>query len=133
DPATPDYALVEPSVVKYVYDPRAAAQTLTQLGYARAADGRLRDASGKPLTLEIRSPIQNDVHAKMMASVGDYWQRLGITVEQVSIPIPRMQDREYVTTFPHFHLVETSIDTTVRNVMRFHSSSTPLAENRFYA
>jgi peptide/nickel transport system substrate-binding protein len=133
NPATPDYALVEPSIVKYGYDPRAAAQTLGELGYVKAADGMLRDGSGRVLTLEIRSPVQNDIHAKMMASVGDYWQRLGVTVEQVSIPIPRMQDREYVATFPHFHLVENSIDTTVRNTIRFHSSSTPLLENRFHA
>jgi peptide/nickel transport system substrate-binding protein len=131
-PAIPDYALVEPSILKYTYDPRRAGQSLAELGYTRGPDSLLRDPAGRVLTLEIRSPIQNDIHAKMMASVGDYWQRLGITVEQISIPIPRMQDREYVTTFPSFHLVETSIDTTVRNVMRFHSSSTPLPENRFY-
>jgi peptide/nickel transport system substrate-binding protein len=133
NPATPDYGLVEPAIVKYGYDPRAAAQTLGELGYVKAADGMLHDSSGRVLTLEIRSPVQNDIHAKMMASVADYWQRLGVTVEQVSIPIPRMQDREYVATFPHFHLVENSIDTTVRNTIRFHSSSTPLHENRFAA
>ncbi len=133
NPATPDYALVEPAVVTYAYDPRAAAQTLAELDYTRGADGLLRDSSGRALSLEIRAPIQNDIHAKMMASVADYWQRLGVTVDQVSIPIPRMQDQEYVATFPHFHLVENSIDTTVRNVMRFHSSSTPLPENRFRA
>jgi peptide/nickel transport system substrate-binding protein len=133
NPATPDYNLIEPSVVTYAYDPRAAAQGLTELGYTKGVDGLLRDTAGRPLTLEIRAPIQNDIHAKMMASVADYWTRLGVTVEQVSIPIPRMQDQEYVATYPHFHLVENSIDTTVRNSMRFHSSSTPLPENRFRA
>ncbi len=133
NPATPDYALVEPSVVTYAYDPRIATQTLAEIGYAKGADGPLRDASGRPLILEIRYPIQNDIHAKMTASVADYWQQLGVTMEQVSIPIPRMQDQEYVATYPNFHLVENAIDTTVRNAMRFHSTSTPLPENRFRA
>jgi ABC-type transport system substrate-binding protein len=66
-----------------------------------------------------------------MASVADDWRRLGLVVEQVPIPIPRMQDREYVGAFPGFHLVENGMDTTVRNAMRFHSVSTPLSENRF--
>jgi peptide/nickel transport system substrate-binding protein len=133
NPAVPDYQLVEPSVATFSYDTRTSGQTLVELGYTRGADGMLRDAAGRPLTLEIRYPIQNDIHAKMTAAVADYWQQLGLTVEQTAIPIPRMQDREYVAAFPNFHLVENSIDTTVRNAMRFHSSSTPLPENRFHA
>jgi peptide/nickel transport system substrate-binding protein len=133
NPMTPDYNLVEPSVATYSYDTRTAGQTLTELGYTRGADGMLRDAAGRPLTLEIRYPIQNDIHAKMTAAVADYWQQLGVAIEQVAIPIPRMQDREYVSIFPHFHLVENSIDTTVRNAMRFHTQGTALPENRFHA
>jgi ABC-type transport system substrate-binding protein len=52
-------------------------------------------------------------------------------VEQVPVPIQRMQDREYRAQFPSFELVEIPNSITVRDMLRFHSQQAPLPENRF--
>ena len=127
----PFYNLVEPSIVKYEYDPRAAAQAIEGLGYTKRADGFFSDASGQRLSVSIYSTVQNDIHPKTTAAVADYWQRLGVEVEQVLIPIQRAQDREYRAQFPGFELIENANSISSSDIRRFHSSSTPLPENRF--
>jgi peptide/nickel transport system substrate-binding protein len=132
-PDAPEYRDIESSIVRYPYDPRQAAQLLEGLGYTKGADGLYHDPGGQPLAVEIKFPVQNDIHGKMTAAVADMWQQFGVSVEQTPIPIQRMTDREYVAAYPSFELIEVGLDATVRNVMRFHSSSTPLPENRFTA
>ncbi len=132
-PDVPFYNLVEPSIVKYAYDPQQSAQIMEGLGYAKRPDGFLYDAAGHKLTVEIQIPIQNDIHAKTAAPVADYWQRIGVAVDQVPIPIQRAQDREYRAQFPGFNVVERVNSLAVSEIWRFHSSQIPLAENRFLA
>src|SRR5206468_1190126 len=42
-PNQPDYAGIEPRVMKYDYDPRKAAQMIEELGYRRGSDGMMRE------------------------------------------------------------------------------------------
>src|SRR5438309_5850391 len=51
------YRDVEPSIVKYDYDPRKAAQLIEELGFAKGADGGYRDASGARLTVPLHTTI----------------------------------------------------------------------------
>jgi ABC-type transport system substrate-binding protein len=125
------HEVIEPSVVKYAYDPRQAAQMIEGLGYTKRADGFYYDGSGQKLSVQIYTTVQNDIHPKTTATVADYWQRLGVEVEQVLIPIQRAQDREYRATFPAFELVETTNAITPGDIRRLHSASTPLPENKF--
>ncbi len=131
DPSEPGYSLIEPSVVKYPYDPRQAAQLIEALGYSKRADGFFADASGQPPAVSIWTTVSNALQPKAMTAVADQWQRLGVPVEQVPVPIQRMQDREYRAQFPSFELVENPNGTTMRDMIRFHSSQAPLPENRF--
>jgi peptide/nickel transport system substrate-binding protein len=133
DPTTPLYNLVEPSIVKYEYDPRRAAQIIQGLGYTRRSDGFLYDPSGQKLSVSIQAPVQNDIHLKTIAPVADMWQQLGVAVEQVPVPVQRMTDREYRATFPAFEIVERRNSLTVSEIYRLHSSQTPLPENGFRA
>lgn len=133
DPHVPLYDLVEPSVVKYPYDPREAAQLMEGLGYAKRPDGFLYDSAGHKLVVELRYPTQNDIHAKTTGPVADDWQRLGVAVEQVPIPIQRTLDREYRAQFPGFQLVERVNSLAITDIWRFHSSQVPLPENGFRA
>jgi peptide/nickel transport system substrate-binding protein len=131
DPSEPGYNLIEPSVVKYPYDPRQAAQMIEGLGYSKRADGFFADASGQQPAVSIWTTVSNALQPKAMTAVADQWQRLGVPVEQVPVPIQRMQDREYRAQFPGFELVENPNGTTMRDMIRFHSSQAPLPENGF--
>src|SRR5207247_1610200 len=112
--------VIEPGVVKYGYDPRQAAQLIEGLGYSKHTDGFYYDAGGQKLSVQIYTTVQNDIHPKSTATVADYWQRLGVGVEQVLIPIQRAQDREYRATFPAFELVETTNALTPGDIRRLH-------------
>jgi len=65
-----------------------------------------------------------------MASVAEYWQRIGLGVDQVLVPSARRGDDEYRTTFPGFDIR--------RNPHRpdtlkqyFHSSNAPTPERGY--
>jgi peptide/nickel transport system substrate-binding protein len=130
---TREYGDIESSIVRYPHDARAAAQGLEALGYQKGADGLYQDASGQRLTVSVYTTTQNANHVPATSIVADAWQRLGVTVEQTHIPPQRARDREYRATFPTFELVQTGNSTKVSDVMRYHSTSTPLAENNFTA
>jgi peptide/nickel transport system substrate-binding protein len=130
-PNEPDYNIVEPSVVRYAYDPRQATQLIEGLGYTKRSDGFFADAGGQPPAVSIWTTVSNALQPKAMTAVADQWQRLGVPVEQVPVPIQRMQDREYRAQFPSFELVENPNSITFRDLLRFHSSHAPLPENRY--
>jgi peptide/nickel transport system substrate-binding protein len=128
-PSRPEHAEVDPSIVKYQYDPTRAAQLLEGLGLRKGADGGLRDPAGQPINLEIRTTGSDDIHLKAMTSVADYWRRLGFTVDEVVIPPQRASDREYRATFPSLILGRQL--NGVQDLSWFHSREIPAAENRF--
>jgi ABC-type transport system substrate-binding protein len=130
-PEVPLYDLIEPHVARYTYDPRLAAQMIGVLGYTKRPDGFFYDGAGQRLSVSIWTTVSNALQPKTTAAVADYWQQLGVAVEQVPVPIQRMQDREYRAQFPSFELVENPNTISVRDVRRFHSSRTPLPENRY--
>jgi peptide/nickel transport system substrate-binding protein len=132
-PDTPGYDVVEPSIVKYDYDPRRAAQMIEGLGYTRRADGFLVDGSGSRLQVEVRTTIRAELQPKIVAAVVDYWRASGVDAEQLNIPPQRMTDREFRATFPGFEMPGGTNDVTPEGIMRHHSSATPLPENRFTA
>jgi peptide/nickel transport system substrate-binding protein len=128
-PSEPEYATIQRQIVRYTYDPRAAAQGIETLGYARASDGTWRSANGQRLAVEVRAPVTSPVTEKAMLSVANDWQQLGIVAEPVVVPPQRMQDREYFTTFPGFLLVNQPNELV--DLQRLRSVQTPLPENSF--
>jgi peptide/nickel transport system substrate-binding protein len=125
----PEYRDVEASITRYDYDPRRATQLLEELGYARAADGALRDGAQQRLAIEIRAITGIEINQKAMFSVADYWQQVGVGVESVVVPRARTQDREYVSTFPAFQVNRQG--SSVAFLTNRVSSAAPLAENSF--
>jgi peptide/nickel transport system substrate-binding protein len=124
----PDYQAIEPAVVKYAFDPRAAAQTIEQLGYSRGADGVYRDGSNQRLEVELRATA-GDLNQKTMYGVASYWQRLGLVPETIMIPPQRATDLEYRATFPGFAVQRQGGELTF--LENFHSSQARTRENRF--
>ncbi len=122
----PEYKEVEPSIVKYAYDPRRSAQLLDELGYQRAPDGFYRDPAGQRLSVESRTNAGDDAKEKMLFSSADYWKRVGVDVEVVIVPRQQADDRQYRATYPGFDLVRQPFE-----LERFKSSESPLPENGF--
>jgi ABC-type transport system substrate-binding protein len=131
-PDQPEYPAVESSIVRYEYNPRLASETIEGLGYVRGADGLFAEpGSGQKLSVEISTTVQNDTHLKAMPATADYWKQAGVGVDQVPIPLQRIQDREYRATFPAFTLGLIPMTLGSTDMRRFHSALTALPENRF--
>lgn len=129
-PDEAEYREIDASVVRYDYDPGRAALLLEALGYRRGPEGLLWDGSGSGLSVQIAATQSNDIHLRAMPAVADYWKQVGVPVEQVAIPLQRLQDRPYRVNFPAFTLGLSTIGLTPSEIRRFHSTSTPLTENR---
>ena len=125
-PSNPEYRDIEHRIVRYAFDPRRAAQLVEALGYARGADGMLRDGASQPLRVELRSTPGREVNEKTTVAVADMWRQVGVGVDVVVIPLQRNQDREYRQTRPGFEVVGQPED-----IYRLHSNQVPTPETRF--
>ncbi|HEY3115548.1 MAG TPA: ABC transporter substrate-binding protein, partial [Chloroflexota bacterium] len=130
-PDTPGYEAIEPSIIKYAYDLRLATQMIEGLGYHRASDGFFLDGANQRLQVEVRTTIRAELQPKIVAAVVDYWRQAGVDAQQVNIPVQQMNEREYRATFPAFEMPGGTNDVSPEEIMRLHSSATPLPENRF--
>lgn len=129
-PGQPEYREIEERmVVRYEYDPRRAAQMIEGIGYTKAPDGFYRDSAGQRLSVEARTTVGDDLREKMLLTIVDEWQRVGVATEPVLVPRQLAADLEYRATFPAFELVRQPND--VRGTRSLHSRYTPLPENNF--
>ena len=124
-PGDPEYSAIRSSIVVHEYDPRRAMQLLDQVGLARGPDGTYRDVAGQPLTVQART-TEDDLRQRLLLSLGQYWQAVGVTLDPVVIPGQRTSDREYRASRPGFELTRTPSTPDA-----YRSSEIPLAENRF--
>jgi peptide/nickel transport system substrate-binding protein len=118
-PGQPQFEAIDRSVSKYEYDPRRAVQMIEGLGYTKGSDGLFRDASGQPLSIELRSSTMS-INQKSRLAVGDYWKQIGVDVEHHVYPPARQREQPYRATFPGFQLNRNPVDLDI--VSRFHSS-----------
>ena len=124
-PGTADYPAIEPSIVKYAYDPRAAQQLLDGLGLSKGTDGTYRDSAGQRLSMEIRT-TRDDLRERLLPSIAAAWQQLGIATEPVLIPTQAASDRSYRSTYPAFELTRQPPEP-----QRLYSAEVPTPENNF--
>jgi peptide/nickel transport system substrate-binding protein len=128
-PETPEFKAIQPSVVKYDFDPRAARQGIAGLGYVESSDGSFRDQAGRPLSVAIQVTSSLETQVKTAFTVADNWQRIGVGVDMDVVPPQRATDAEYRATFPGFAMVRQPND--VDSITRAHSRTTPLPDNNF--
>ncbi len=125
-PQNAEYKDIQGYLVRYDYDPRRSMQMIEELGYARAPDGFFRDGAGQRLNVELRSTPGREVNESVTLSMAEHWQRIGVGVDTVIMPLQRNQDREYRSTRPGFEVVGQPDD-----LIRFHSAEIPTAEGRY--
>jgi peptide/nickel transport system substrate-binding protein len=130
-PDRPEYKGVEAKIVRYEYDPRRAAQAITNLGYTKGADGIFRDAQGAKLALVVQTTEGNALQPPSTLAVVDYWQRLGVDATMENVPNQRLSDREYRAQFAAFELVASGVSAKSSQIRGFHGASTPLPETKF--
>lgn len=101
----PEGRAVEPSIVRYPYDPRAAAQMIEDLGYTKAADGILQAADGSKLSFQLRTSEQISIQPPAALSVAGYWQRLGLHAEIDVLSLAQSTDLRLRSTYPSFLMI----------------------------
>jgi peptide/nickel transport system substrate-binding protein len=128
NPNEPEYREIEPSIVKYDYDPRLAMQLIEQLGYTKGADGMYQQG-GQPLSVHFQSTVL-DVHQKSLLAVTDYLKQVGMVSEIEVLTPQRVDDRGYRAQRPGFELTRTA-NALSAYLSRNHGSQTPLPEDNF--
>lgn len=128
-PDDPAYKELEHRIVRYDYDPRRAAQIIEGLGYSRGPDGVFRDGAGQRLGLEMRTTAGDLLREKVLLTVADDWQRVGVAADPVIVPRQRAQDQEYRATFPAFELVRQPNSEAA--LASLHSRAARLPENNY--
>jgi ABC-type transport system substrate-binding protein len=126
-----EYPAVERQLVRYGYEPRRTTQVLEGLGYSRGGDGRLRDSAGQPLHLDVRTNDREPIHMPAGLAVTDYWKRLGFDAEITNIPLQRVNDSEYRSTYSAFEIAFSSPNLSSAYMRRWLSTATPLPENQY--
>lgn len=126
-PGAPGYADVERGVVRYDYEPGRAIQLLQEVGYTRTPQGAFRDPAGQEVIVPLQGTVGQEIQIKSMLAVADYWQRLGLRVEQDQIGAAGRSDRSRRSERPGFEIVRQGA--SPQNFNSFHGSQTPLPEN----
>ncbi|HZT07130.1 MAG TPA: peptide ABC transporter substrate-binding protein [Chloroflexota bacterium] len=120
------YPEIEPSIVKYDFDPRRSGQLIEQLGFTRGGDGMYQRPSGERLTLDVWT---NPGHEERILAITDYFKQAGIAAESFVIPDARRRDREYNTSYPGVRLWR--LPNSEDDIAHLHSREAPMPENRF--
>lgn len=101
NPNEPEFREVERALVRYEFDQRRATGAIEALGMVRGQEGAFRDPSSQRVTVEMRT-VATDLNQRIMLSIADSWQRVGVGTETVVVPPQRQRDLAYRATFPAF-------------------------------
>ena len=127
-PSEPEFSDVQSAAVQYEYDPHKAAQLLEGLGYTKGADGTYHDATGEPLAIQIRSNGE-PITQTGIVPIASMWTQLGIATDPDVLSTQRLNDREYLATYPYFRLMRQGA--TAISLANFHTSAIPTAETHY--
>ena len=128
NPNQPQYQEIEAALPRYEYDTRTAVGLMQEMGNAKGGDGMYRDAAGQTLQIDVRSGPQ-DQAAKPATAIAGYWQQLGVAATADRVNPQRLQDLEYLATFPAFFVRAGTND--IGGLRYFQSSASALPSNNF--
>jgi peptide/nickel transport system substrate-binding protein len=128
-PHNVEYPQIESSIVKYDYDLRRAEQLMNELGYTRAADGMLRDASGATIQGWLMAIAGDESNEKPLLSIADMWKKFGIDAQGQLITRQQSNDPQVRADFPGFSVQGGGEG--VGGIPRMHSSRARVAEDNY--
>jgi peptide/nickel transport system substrate-binding protein len=96
------------------YDPERTKALLRDVGWTPAADGVLRSgADGRRLQTSLWATPGSE---QEIAAVADYWRRVGLDVEEVSIPPAFTRDNQYRASYPGWETTANYADSILGRV-----------------
>ncbi|MEA2640584.1 MAG: peptide/nickel transport system substrate-binding protein, partial [Chloroflexota bacterium] len=98
-PQEPYFAELGNVLTKYAYNLADAQALMAAAGFTRGAGGRLADAAGQPLSLELRA-FTTSPGPSEAAVLADQWKVLGLETTIHIIPAAQEQDLVQVSTYP---------------------------------
>jgi peptide/nickel transport system substrate-binding protein len=128
-PHNVEYTAIEPRIIKYEYDPRKAAQMITDLGFTRGADGMFRDSSGERLVVHLWALAGDDTNVKPLLAVADYFKQAGVTPEPNLVSEQAANDSAMRANFPSYS-VQGGADGQ-SGIPRLHSREARVAETNY--
>jgi peptide/nickel transport system substrate-binding protein len=97
-PEDRNYEATRDGLRPFVYDPERARLLLRELGWTPATDGTLRNAvDGRRFQTSISTTPGSEPE---IAAIADYWRRVGLEVEEISIPPTFTRDNQYRASYP---------------------------------
>ncbi|MPZ12820.1 MAG: hypothetical protein GEU73_00060 [Chloroflexi bacterium] len=96
-PPDPLFPEIDRVITKYPYDPDRAQARFAEDGWHLQPSGRLTDANGQTLNMDI---MGSSGDAQAASIVGDSWKAVGINASQTIISAQRERDREYRASCP---------------------------------
>src|SRR5262249_39976602 len=126
----PEYRPIEGSIVRYPFNPTDSVRQIEGLGYTRGQDGAFRDSAGQRLSVELRT-VAVDINEKVVLSVADFWQQVGVGTELVVVPPQRITEMPYRAVFPGLELTRGAGD--LSNLGWIHSRGARTSENGYRA
>jgi peptide/nickel transport system substrate-binding protein len=93
----PRDSIVGQPFARYPYDPNRALQEWADAGWRRGADGRLLNAAGQPVQVEIRATDQDP---RQIAAMAAGWRQLGVDMTEFITPPAMARDSEFRAKFP---------------------------------
>jgi peptide/nickel transport system substrate-binding protein len=120
------YPAVERTLVKHVYDPRAAQQSLEEAGLVRGADGFYAMPNGEPFKPEVATD-GGASNERENAIFVDSLRRAGIDASSRVVPVAQLRDPQLRAALPG--LQTGGIGSKALGQMT--TSATPRAENRW--
>lgn len=126
-PGDPAFDSAEASITKYPFDVNRAGQLLAEAGWARAADGFVRNAGGDRFDIELRvtdAPLNN----KEAQVIAEFWKNAGINAQVDIMPRALQNDQEYRAKFPG---VASSSPMGADLITRYRSENIPSETNRW--
>jgi peptide/nickel transport system substrate-binding protein len=109
----------------YRHDVAAATAELAEASLRRGSDGRMLNAAGQQVRLNLRAPT-SDLETDLSA-VARNWRELGFEVGEEITPSPLRRDNEYNVKFPGAEITAQGPEFW----RRFDSRQRPTAENRY--
>jgi ABC-type transport system substrate-binding protein len=83
---------------QYAYDPERAKATLQQAGWRYTPDGTLVNATdGRRFQTSLWSTQGSE---QEIGAIADYWRRIGLEVEEATIPAAFTRDNQYRASYP---------------------------------